>query len=164
MSGDIKQNITSLSDGANTNANKARSLIEKLPITKGNKLVGLITYKDIQKNKAMPDACKDELGRLRVGAAIGISEQSDAVCIVISEEKGKISYSLKSNCTNDELLNAKKGTKAARGAEFFCILSTYAESKQFVKEYSQFGRQKDKTGRFLPGGEESLKKYKKEIR
>ena len=48
--------------------------IEKLPITKGNKLVGLITYKDIQKNKSMPDACKDELGRLRVGAAIGISD------------------------------------------------------------------------------------------
>ena len=48
--------------------------IEKLPITQGNKLVGLITYKDIQKNKSMPDACKDELGRLRVGAAIGISD------------------------------------------------------------------------------------------
>tara|TARA_B100000886_G_C20423066_1_gene492496 strand:+ start:42 stop:1502 length:1461 start_codon:yes stop_codon:yes gene_type:complete len=48
--------------------------IEKLPIIEGNKLVGLITYKDIQKNKSMPDACKDELGRLRVGAAIGISD------------------------------------------------------------------------------------------
>ena len=48
--------------------------IEKLPITQGNKLVGLITYKDIQKNKSMPDACKDDLGRLRVGAAIGISD------------------------------------------------------------------------------------------
>ena len=47
--------------------------IEKLPIIEGNKLIGLITYKDIQKNKSMPDACKDELGRLRVGAAIGIS-------------------------------------------------------------------------------------------
>ena len=47
--------------------------IEKLPIIEGKKLIGLITYKDIQKNKSMPDACKDELGRLRVGAAIGIS-------------------------------------------------------------------------------------------
>ncbi len=47
--------------------------IEKLPIIEENKLIGLITYKDIQKNKSMPDACKDELGRLRVGAAIGIS-------------------------------------------------------------------------------------------
>jgi len=48
--------------------------IEKLPIVKGNKFVGLITYKDILKNKSMPDACKDQLGRLRVGAAIGVSE------------------------------------------------------------------------------------------
>ena len=47
--------------------------IEKLPIIEGKKLIGLITYKDIQKNKSMPDASKDELGRLRVGAAIGIS-------------------------------------------------------------------------------------------
>ncbi len=47
--------------------------IEKLPIIEGKKLIGLITYKDIQKNKSMPNACKDQLGRLRVGAAIGIS-------------------------------------------------------------------------------------------
>ena len=48
--------------------------IEKLPVVDGNKFVGLITYKDIQKNKSMPDACKDHLGRLRVGAALGISD------------------------------------------------------------------------------------------
>ena len=48
--------------------------IEKLPIVDGKKFVGLITYKDILKNKSMPDACKDHLGRLRVGAAIGVSE------------------------------------------------------------------------------------------
>jgi len=47
--------------------------IEKLLITdgKGN-LKGLITFKDIQKRKQYPDACKDEHGRLRVGAAVGI--------------------------------------------------------------------------------------------
>jgi len=46
--------------------------IEKLPIVnKQNILVGLVTYKDILKNKSMPDACKDRFGRLRVGAAIG---------------------------------------------------------------------------------------------
>lgn len=48
--------------------------IEKLPIVDGKKFVGLITYKDILKNKSMPDACKDHLGRLRVGAAIGVSD------------------------------------------------------------------------------------------
>ncbi|MCS7005295.1 MAG: IMP dehydrogenase [Cytophagales bacterium] len=48
--------------------------IEKLPIVdKNNKLIGLITYKDILKNRDRPQACKDSLGRLRVGAAIGVT-------------------------------------------------------------------------------------------
>ncbi|MTI32545.1 IMP dehydrogenase [Xanthovirga aplysinae] len=46
--------------------------IEKLPIVdETQKLVGLITYKDILKNKDRPNACKDQYGRLRVGAAVG---------------------------------------------------------------------------------------------
>ncbi|HTI58183.1 IMP dehydrogenase [Mucilaginibacter sp.] len=48
--------------------------IEKLPVVNGGgKLVGLITYKDIQKFKNFPIACKDEHGRLRVGAAVGVT-------------------------------------------------------------------------------------------
>ena len=48
--------------------------IEKLPVVDGNnKLVGLITYKDIIKIKARPNACKDSRGRLRVAAAVGIA-------------------------------------------------------------------------------------------
>ena len=48
--------------------------IEKLPIVDKNYLVkGLITFKDIQKKKRFPNACKDKHGRLRVGAAVGIS-------------------------------------------------------------------------------------------
>ncbi|MCE3260414.1 MAG: guaB, partial [Bacteroidetes bacterium] len=48
--------------------------IEKLPIVdKTNKLVGLITYKDIIKIKVRPNACKDEMGRLRVAAAVGVT-------------------------------------------------------------------------------------------
>lgn len=48
--------------------------IEKLPVVDGNgKLVGLITYKDILKKKDRPFACKDEFGRLRVGAAVGVT-------------------------------------------------------------------------------------------
>ncbi len=46
--------------------------IEKLPVVDGNgKLRGLITVKDIFKRRQFPNACKDEHGRLRVGAAIG---------------------------------------------------------------------------------------------
>ncbi|GAA4447238.1 IMP dehydrogenase [Nibrella saemangeumensis] len=48
--------------------------IEKLPIVNDqNQLVGLITYKDILKKRSHPNACKDELGRLRVGAAVGVT-------------------------------------------------------------------------------------------
>ncbi|WP_304065783.1 IMP dehydrogenase [Pedobacter glucosidilyticus] len=48
--------------------------IEKLPvISKDGKLSGLITFKDIQKFKNFPKACKDEHGRLRVGAAVGVT-------------------------------------------------------------------------------------------
>jgi len=48
--------------------------IEKLPIVdKDNKLVGLVTYRDIIKRKDNPNACKDALGRLRVGAAVGVT-------------------------------------------------------------------------------------------
>ncbi|MCX6291985.1 MAG: IMP dehydrogenase [Bacteroidetes bacterium] len=51
--------------------------IEKLPvIDKKGKLIGLITYKDILKIKSKPLACKDEFGRLRVGAAIGVTKDS----------------------------------------------------------------------------------------
>lgn len=51
--------------------------IEKLPIVdKTNKLVGLITYKDIIKIKVRPNACKDERGRLRVAAAVGVTSDT----------------------------------------------------------------------------------------
>lgn len=48
--------------------------IEKLPVVdKHGKLVGLITYKDILKVKNYPYSCKDEYGRLRVAAAVGVT-------------------------------------------------------------------------------------------
>jgi len=48
--------------------------IEKLPVVDKNGILkGLITFKDIQKKKKHPNACKDDQGRLRVGAAVGIT-------------------------------------------------------------------------------------------
>ncbi|MEX0721731.1 MAG: IMP dehydrogenase [Balneolaceae bacterium] len=48
--------------------------VEKLPIVDAdNKLVGLITFKDIEKKMNFPIACKDDMGRLRVGAAVGVT-------------------------------------------------------------------------------------------
>lgn len=62
-----------------TNLEKAEILlqdykIEKLPVVDADyRLVGLITYKDIIKNKLRPNACKDDFGRLRVAAAVGVT-------------------------------------------------------------------------------------------
>ena len=65
-----------------TNLEKASEIlqhykIEKLPVVdKNGKLIGLVTYKDITKAKDKPLACKDEKGRLRVAAAIGVTGDS----------------------------------------------------------------------------------------
>jgi len=51
--------------------------IEKLPVVdKDYRLIGLITYKDIIKIKARPNACKDSMGRLRVAAATGVGHEA----------------------------------------------------------------------------------------
>jgi IMP dehydrogenase len=72
-----KENLVSTTES--TNLEKAAEIlqlykIEKLPVVdKNNKLIGLVTYKDITKAKDKPLACKDEKGRLRVAAGIGIA-------------------------------------------------------------------------------------------
>jgi IMP dehydrogenase len=51
--------------------------IEKLPVVdETNRLIGLITYKDITKAKDRPNACKDSSGRLRVAAAVGVTHDT----------------------------------------------------------------------------------------
>ena len=59
--------------------------IEKLPVVdKDGTLKGLITFKDIQKKISHPHACKDEHGRLRVGAAVGVTgETPDRVLALV---------------------------------------------------------------------------------
>jgi IMP dehydrogenase len=51
--------------------------IEKLPVVdENNRLIGLITYRDIIKVKEHPNSCKDSFGRLRVAAAVGVTEDT----------------------------------------------------------------------------------------
>jgi IMP dehydrogenase len=67
-----------------TTLNQARDIlqrhkIEKLPVVESDQtLVGLITYKDIMKVQDNPNACKDSLGRLVVGAAVGVTADVEA--------------------------------------------------------------------------------------
>lgn len=72
-----RDNLITASEG--TNLEQAEKIlqshkVEKLPIVnKAGILVGLITFKDIEKKMNFPNACKDDLGRLRVGAAVGVT-------------------------------------------------------------------------------------------
>ncbi|MCE9572774.1 MAG: IMP dehydrogenase [Deltaproteobacteria bacterium] len=81
--GDImtKQPVT-VKDGVAIDASKEllhRHRIEKLLVVDGDgRLKGLITIKDIEQAEAHPWACVDELGRLRVGAAIGVGPDREA--------------------------------------------------------------------------------------
>ena len=73
-----------------TSLNKAKDILQKHRIEKllvvddKQNLTGLITVKDIQKNEDYPNACKDKNGRLRVGAAIGISSDCMDRAIALS--------------------------------------------------------------------------------
>jgi len=72
-----KHNLVTAEEGINLEGAEEvlqQHKIEKLPIVnKSGTLMGLITYKDILKKKDKPNACKDEYGRLRVGAAVGVT-------------------------------------------------------------------------------------------
>jgi IMP dehydrogenase len=65
---------TQLTDLENAEDILQANKIEKLPVVdEHGKLVGLITYKDIMKNKTRPNSCKDKYGRLEVAAAVGVT-------------------------------------------------------------------------------------------
>jgi IMP dehydrogenase len=74
------ENIITTVDG--TDLSKAEDIlqqkkIEKLPVVDAsNKLIGLITYRDIIKVKTHPNSCKDAYGRLRVAAAVGVTSDT----------------------------------------------------------------------------------------
>jgi IMP dehydrogenase len=73
-----KENLVTVSEGISMEESKKllhQHRIEKLLVVdKNGRLTGLITIKDIEKIKKYPHACKDHMGRLRVGGAIGVGE------------------------------------------------------------------------------------------
>ncbi|WOK06477.1 IMP dehydrogenase [Imperialibacter roseus] len=88
--------------------------IEKLPIVdKSGRLSGLITYKDILKKKDRPYACKDEFGRLRVGAAVGVTEDIlDRVDLLIKAGVDVISIDTAHGHSKGVIDTAKRVKKA----------------------------------------------------
>jgi IMP dehydrogenase len=71
-----RENLVTVSEGISLEESKKllhTHRIEKLLVVdKGGRLTGMITIKDIEKIKKYPNACKDAMGRLRVGAAVGV--------------------------------------------------------------------------------------------
>jgi IMP dehydrogenase len=77
-----KERLVTASEGITLEESKVllhKNRIEKLLVVNDQgDLLGLITIKDIMKIKKYPNACKDSLGRLRVGAAVGVGPDRDA--------------------------------------------------------------------------------------
>ena len=76
-----KENLVTVKEGINLEESKSilhKHKIEKLLVVdRSFNLRGLITIKDIEKMRKYPSACKDQLGRLRVGAAVGVAKDSE---------------------------------------------------------------------------------------
>ncbi len=76
------ENLVTVNEGITLEESKkilhAHRIEKLLVVNKTGQLVGLITIKDIEKIKKFPHACKDEMGRLRAGAAIGVGIDMEA--------------------------------------------------------------------------------------
>ena len=130
-----RDNLITVFEGINLEESKKllhKNRIEKLLVVdKDGRLTGLITTKDIEKIKKFPNACKDSLGRLRVGAAVGVGpdmlERAEALLkagadvILIDTSHGHSANvingveSLKSTFDGIEVIAGNVGT--AKGAE-----------------------------------------------
>lgn len=78
-----KENLVTVSEGITLENSKKllhKHRIEKLLVVDDkDRLIGMITIKDIEKIKRYPKACKDSMGRLRVGAAVGVGPDMEAI-------------------------------------------------------------------------------------
>ncbi len=88
--------------------------IEKLPVVDGQgKLKGLVTVKDIEKKIQYPDACKDDIGRLRVGAAVGVGRDSKARVAALVEQEVDVIVIDTAHGHSRDVLETVEGFKAA---------------------------------------------------
>jgi IMP dehydrogenase len=130
-----KENLVTVQEGISLEESKKllhQHRIEKLLVVDGKgRLKGMITIKDIEKIKKYPIACKDAMGRLRVGAAIGVGEDrvqraqallnagADVICIDTSHGHSlnvmNTVRELKATFSNIEVIAGNVAT--AKGAE-----------------------------------------------
>ncbi len=130
-----KENLITVNEGISLEESKKllhEHRIEKLLVVDAKgRLTGMITIKDIEKIKKYPNACKDKMGRLRVGAAVGVGpdmmERAEALLnagadvLLIDTSHGhsknviEATKKLKATFSNLELIAGNVGT--AKGAE-----------------------------------------------
>jgi IMP dehydrogenase len=123
-------NLITVEEGITLEASKqllhAHRIEKLLVIDKAGQLVGLITIKDIEKIKRYPFACKDRMGRLRTGAAVGVGAGmmaraeallkagADVICIDTSHGHSKnvidAVHQLKQTFSDVELIAGNVGT------------------------------------------------------
>jgi IMP dehydrogenase len=110
--------------------------IEKLPVVDKNyKLVGLITYKDILKVKSNPNACKDSFGRLRVGAAVGVTaDTSERIDALIKAGADVIAIDTAHGHSKGVISELKKARKNHPDFDFIVgNIATYEGAKALVE-------------------------------
>ncbi|EFL51319.1 inosine-5'-monophosphate dehydrogenase [Solidesulfovibrio fructosivorans JJ]] len=139
--GDVmtKENLKTVPVGTTLEEAKAHlhaNRIEKLLVVdSNNKLRGLITIKDIEKIRKYPNSCKDEHGRLRVGAAIGVGSDRDERAAALLESGADFLVLDSAHGHSKNILDA---IRAIKGDHPGCQLiagnvGTYAGAKALIE-------------------------------
>jgi IMP dehydrogenase len=122
-----------------------RHRIEKLPVVDKKGIIkGLITYKDILKKKKFPNACKDELGRLRVGAAVGVTHDTmDRVEALVASNVDILSLDTAHGHSEGVLKTVKEIRKKYRNVQ---IIAGNIVTKEAALELERLGVDAVKVG------------------
>ncbi|MFP4668309.1 MAG: IMP dehydrogenase [Desulfobacterales bacterium] len=110
-----KENLVTVAEGISLAESKKilhEHRIEKLLVVGAEgRLTGMITIKDMEKLKKYPDACKDTLGRLRVGGAVGVGTDMDARAEALAQADVDILLVDTSHGFSSNVINAVKNLK-----------------------------------------------------
>ncbi|MFA7421028.1 MAG: IMP dehydrogenase [Melioribacteraceae bacterium] len=122
-----------------------RHRIEKLPVVDKKGIIkGLITYKDILKKKKFPNACKDDLGRLRVGAAVGVTHDTmDRVEALVASNVDILSLDTAHGHSEGVLKTVKEIRKKYRNVQ---IIAGNIVTKEAALELERLGVDAVKVG------------------
>jgi IMP dehydrogenase len=118
--------------------------IEKLPIVDRKfRLKGLITIKDIEKMRKYPNSCKDEVGRLRVGAAVGVGEEAMLRAKLLTKEDVDVLVIDTAHGHTNAVLETLKALKKKFGAE---VIAGNVATGEAVEDLARAGADAIKVG------------------